>query len=114
MKLLKRIRATYDYLRMPSAARAESANDLKGLKSPDPGIERALDEGAAWLRRAQDNSLSHDGGVASHYSLVDGWSTSYPETTGYIVPTMIAYATLRGDKSFRDRARQMLDWLVSI
>jgi rhamnogalacturonyl hydrolase YesR len=52
--------------------------------------------------------------VARHYSIIADWSTSYPETTGYIVPTMLAYANLRDDETARERARQMLDWLVSI
>ena len=45
-----------------------------------------------WLCRAQD--VSGDGGVARSYSLVynpffkrRGWTPSYPETTGYIIPT---------------------------
>jgi hypothetical protein len=52
--------------------------------------------------------------VARHFSLVDGWSTSYPETTGYIVSTMLCRAEDLADASLRDRARTMLDWLVSI
>ena len=75
----------------------------------DPGIEKAIDEGIAWLGRAQDQSASQDGGVASHFSLVKGWSTSYPETTGYIVPTMLAYAKLRGEKL---RAPGQSGWLI--
>jgi hypothetical protein len=73
-----------------------------------------MDEGVRWLGRAQDCSASADGGVARHYSLVTGWSPSYPETTGYIVSTMLAYGRLRGDASVRDRAGRMLDWLVAI
>ena len=34
------------------------------------------------LERAQDYSSSEDGGVARHYGLLNGWSASYPETTG--------------------------------
>ncbi|EWY41277.1 hypothetical protein N825_27355 [Skermanella stibiiresistens SB22] len=67
-----------------------------------------------WLREAQDKSASRDGGVARHFSLLEGWAASYPETTGYIVPTLIAQARLRGDDDLRQRARRMLDWLVSI
>jgi hypothetical protein len=52
--------------------------------------------------------------VARHYSLLDGWSDSYPETTGYIVPTMLEWARATGDQDFRQRAKSMLDWLVSI
>jgi hypothetical protein len=80
----------------------------------DIPIDVAVSEALAWIARAQDHSLSADGGVARHYCLVTGWSTSYPETTGYIVPTIIREGRKRGDVSFLDRARRMLDWLVSI
>ena len=101
------------YLRLPAAAKAERRKDALGLPSYDPGVERAIDEGIAWLGRAQDHSTSADGGVARHYSLVTGWSTSYPETTGYIIPTMLSYARLRGDETARQRAQRMLDFLVA-
>ncbi len=63
---------------------------------------------------AQDRSKSADGGAARDYSLIRGWSSSYPETTGYIIPTLLDYARLTGDTSWRDRALRMADWLVSI
>jgi hypothetical protein len=110
---LQPIRATVDYLRLPAAAKAERRKDSLALPTHDPGIERAIDEGVAWLGRAQDHSTSSDGGVARHYSLVTGWGTSYPETTGYIIPTMLSYATLRGDDVARKRAQRMLDFLVA-
>jgi len=80
----------------------------------DIGIDSAIREGLAWIGRAQENSLSSDGGVAHHYCLITGWSTSYPETTGYIIPTMIREAEISGDMRLWERARRMLDWLVSI
>jgi hypothetical protein len=53
--------------------------------------------------------------VARHFSLLDGWSTSYPETTGYIVPTVLRCAEDReDDDDLHDRACTMLDWLISI
>jgi len=67
-----------------------------------------------WLGRAQDHSSSQDGGVARDYSLITGWATSYPETTGYIAPTLIDYARTRGDSDVGERAKKMLDWLVTI
>lgn len=67
-----------------------------------------------WLGTAQDESTSDDGGVARHFSLIDGWGASYPETTGYIIPTMLTYAQTSGEEEYRERARRMLDWLVSI
>jgi hypothetical protein len=80
----------------------------------DVPIDVAVSEALAWIARAQDHSLSADGGVARHYCLVSGWGTSYPETTGYIVPTIIREGRKRGDVSLLERARRMLDWLVSI
>src|SRR5262245_55028496 len=43
-----------------------------------------------WLGRAQD--ASSDGGFCGRYRLDRGWTSSYPETTGYIVPTLLALA----------------------
>jgi rhamnogalacturonyl hydrolase YesR len=68
----------------------------------------------SWLERAQDHSRTVDGGVARHYSLVTGWASSYPETTGYIVPTFIDVAQRTGNERYLDRARRMLDWLAAI
>lgn len=114
MRLLDPIRSIRDYVRLPASVKTELRKDRQGLSPQDPGIDPALTEAAAWLYRAQDNSASRDGGVARHFSLVDGWSPSYPETTGYIVPTMLALAESRGDETARERARRMLDWLLSI
>lgn len=101
-------------LRLPAAAKAMRKRDRAGLPGKDPGIDRVIEEGIGWLGRAQDRSASVDGGVARHYSLIDGWGTSYPETTGYIIPTLLEYACLAGKEEPRDRARRMLDWLLSI
>jgi hypothetical protein len=68
----------------------------------------------AWLCRAQDCSATADGGVARVYDLREGWSASYPETTGYIAPTFIDLANRQQCEDWRNRARRMLDWLKSI
>src|SRR5256885_2128796 len=101
-------------LQMPAAALAEHRRDRGGAPNDDPGSERVLDELIEWLCRAQDSSSSKDGGVAHHYSLIDGWASSYPETTGYIIPTLLAYGRWAGRKDLFDRTRRMLDWLVRI
>lgn len=101
-------------LRLPPRASAELAKDLRGMPLNDPGVDAAVEAGVEWLGRAQDRSTTNDGGVAKHFSLLTGWNSSYPETTGYIAPTLIAFAKLSGDQSQRERARRMLDWLVSI
>ena len=108
------LRTASEFLRLPAAAKAARRRDRRGLPADDPGVDRAVAEAVGWLCRAQDCSTSGDGGVARHYSLVDGWSTAYPETTGYIVPTVLACARALNQDDLRQRARRMLDWLVSI
>ena len=109
--LLRRLRAEW---RLTATAREERRRDARGLPTTDPGIERFVDEGIEWLGRAQDNARTRDGGVSRDYSLLRGWNSSYPETTGYIVPTLLDYARLRGVDEPRQRARRMLDWFVRI
>ena len=100
--------------RLPQAAREEQRRDAAGLPAADPGTDKVLPALMAWLCRAQDQSSTHDGGVARDFSLVNGWASSYPETTGYIIPTMFAYARRTGQMEYRERALRMTDWLVKI
>ena len=104
----------YERFRLPRRAAEELARDQRGLPPTDPGLDAAIEAGAEWLCRAQDMSTTADGGVAKQFSLKSGWASSYPETTGYIVPTLVAYGKLTGDPRFAERARRMVDWLVSI
>jgi hypothetical protein len=113
-RLLRPLRSVLSYLELPAAAKAARRRDREGLPATDPGIDRAVQETIGWLRCAQERSTSRDGGGARHFSLVTGWSSSYPETTGYLVPTLLAYSGLTGDRSVAAQARRMLDWLVSI
>lgn len=99
---------------LPRQAEVETKRDRRDSLPKDPGINRCVDEALGWLIRAQDLSASADGGVARHFSLIDGWSTSYPETTGYIIPTILDLAYNLRREDLRDRAHRMLDWLVSI
>jgi hypothetical protein len=80
----------------------------------DPGSAVVMNAAIAWLCRAQDSSASADGGVARHFGLRGGWAPSYPETTGYIVPTFLEQACRRDDPDLRRRAARMLDWLCAI
>jgi hypothetical protein len=99
---------------VPDVARSAQRRDSAGVPAGDPGIEMVIDAGVRWLARAQDRNALGDDGVARHYSLVDGWSTSYPETTGYIIPTLLEAAADGVAPDGRERALRMADWLVSI
>lgn len=117
--LLGKIRHTLALpARLPAAARSERRADRRGLPAVDPGPDAVIHACAAWLGAAQDHSSSNDGGVARDYSLLTGWSSSYPETTGYIIPTMIALARRTddegGDAALHGRACRMLNWCVAI
>src|SRR5687768_17550421 len=112
-KLLEPARSVRRFMRLPTIAKTAVREDRSAL-GVDPGIAPTIRASVAWLARAQDNSVSRDGGLARDYSLIRGWNVSYPETTGYAVPTLLAYAKSRGDDDVRERARRMLDWLVSI
>jgi aminoglycoside N3'-acetyltransferase len=118
MRWLRRIKDALDESRLrrklSPAGKAELRRDREGLHRGDPGAARAMAAAMGWLCRAQDSSASADGGVARDFSLLKGWATSYPETTGYIIPTFLEYGRRTGSPDAILRARRMLDWLESI
>ena len=113
-RALSSVRDARDWWQLPPAAKSEARRDKRGLTATEPGINRSVREAIDWLCRAQDCSSTKDGGVARHYSLVKGWGASYPETTGYIVPTILDFAQRTNDEQLRQRGKRMLDWLLSI
>jgi Prenyltransferase and squalene oxidase repeat len=112
--LLNKARKVREDLSLPAPARTESRRDHRTAELTDPGIEATVAAALDWLGTAQDSSLSNDGGIARDYSLVSGWRASYPETSGYIVPTLLRSQPGARNESHRERARAVLDWLVSI
>lgn len=79
--------------------------------APEPRV--ALDAIADWLGRAQD--ASGCGGVSAYYDLSKRrWAAAYPETTGYIIPTLFNYAAVTGRVEFHERALRMADWEADI
>ena len=65
-----------------------------------------------WLKYAQD--INQDGGVSAGYCLKRGWLPSYPETTGYIIPTFVDYCHFVNKEEYLRRAVKMADWPLSI
>lgn len=84
--------------------------------SPDHGPH--LDSALAWLAAAQD--ATPDAGFSRGYSLVwhplfgRGWQPSYPETTGYIIPTLYEAARDLGRPDLAQRAARAARWEIEI
>jgi hypothetical protein len=64
-----------------------------------------------WLINAQ--AANSDGGMGS-YHLINKWTSSYPETTGYIIPTLIAYHKKYNNPETLNAAVKAADFLVKI
>jgi hypothetical protein len=78
-----------------------------------------LREAISWLVRAQD--ATPDGGISRGFSLARhpefgaaGWQPSYPETTGYIVPTLYAAAQLLESPTLAARASLAAHWEIDV
>jgi hypothetical protein len=93
---------------------------LAGAVRPVKGgtRERAA-AAAAWLLRAQD--ATGDRGVSYGYFPCDaqanghgGWRPSYPETTGYIIPTLLEYGRRLRQPDARARAVEMARWETEV
>jgi Squalene-hopene cyclase C-terminal domain len=69
-----------------------------------------------WLCRAQDvrDGRPDAGGVSAGWSFEDGWLPSYPETSGYIVETLLAAARTLSRAALIGRVQRIIDWELSI
>lgn len=72
-----------------------------------------------WIKRAQE--ATDDRGVSRGYSVgwtdylnIRGWQPSYPETTGYIIPTFLECAEYFNDNDLKERAFEMAEWEIDI
>lgn len=90
-----------------------------GLGATAPADNRRhLDAVMAWLCRAQDVTKKdgmRDDGVAQTFLVRSRrWAASYPETTGYIIPTFYRYWHVTGRDDIRQRAVRMADWECAV
>lgn len=73
--------------------------------------EQGLKAAVNWLLQAQKSMA--DKGMGS-YHLINGWTSSYVETTGYIVSSLLEYGKENGDESVIKAALEAADWLISV
>lgn len=88
--------------------------DRLGLSlGPELPLEQHLGAAVDWLLRAQ--AATPDDGLAHSYDLRRGlWHASYPETTGYAIPTLLDYAELFQQPRYADAALRMTDWEIAV
>lgn len=72
--------------------------------------EDALNSLLRWILDAQ----RPDGGIAAYYSLLTGYSNSYPEVTGYIVPTLYDFSRVSAIDKVIVSAERATHWLLSL
>ncbi len=84
-----------------------------------PITEQAADRArsaAGWILRAQ--SATQDNGVSLGYFPCSaepaGWRPSYPETTGYIITSLLEYAEMFGDAEASSAAIRMAEWETEV
>jgi hypothetical protein len=78
-------------------------------------IERHARAAVDWILRAQ--KAGGDGGVSLGYfpcDLETGWRPSYPETTGYIITSLLAFSRRFQDETVSNQALRMANWEADI
>jgi len=86
--------------------------DVLGRRHPVLSTSRHLDETAQWILRAQ--AATRDHGVSGGYTFEDGWLASYPEVTGYIIPTLLTYAAVVGRLDYEKAGLAMAEWELTV
>jgi hypothetical protein len=75
-------------------------------------VEDSIHAALGWLSAAQD--VTGYGGFSRAYSLAGGWEMPYPETTGYIIPTLLACHSRFPELKLVGRAERAGSWLAEI
>lgn len=66
-----------------------------------------------WILRAKE--VTGDGGISKGYNLLTGrWEPSYPETSGYAIPTLLDYYQATGLSQYRETALRIAEYLLTV
>ncbi len=91
-------------------------SDLIGRRQKISNNSVHCEEAVRWLFSAQD--ATNTGGISAGYSFSSGWQWAYPETSGYIIPTLFDFAEYFSSSPIisecRERALRIVDWLREI
>lgn len=104
---------------LSSETRQEATLERDGGHPVDVAHGPHLDAALDWLTRAQD--AVGGSGISRGYSLVwspyfhvRGWQPAYPETTGYIIPTLFLAARELDRPDLAHRARRAATWEIAV
>jgi len=113
------VRAIRAHPLLNPTALIEGWRERLGDYPEDPEHEPHLVAAIEWLVRAQD--ATPDDGISRGFSLAwhpyfggRGWQPSYPETTGYIIPTLYTAARRLGRAELAARAGRAGRWEIEI
>lgn len=86
---------------------------LSGETGPNRAdLEKRAQAALSWL--LQSIKATGGKGSAHHYSPFWGWAPAYPETTGYLIETLLDYAQLTGQPALQTTALDCADWLLEV
>lgn len=86
--------------------------DYRSIQTSPKATHVHINEALKWLFASQD--ATDTGGSAACYNLFLGWGNPYPETTGYIIPTLYDVSNSFSELEAGKRAEQMAEWLLRI
>jgi hypothetical protein len=96
------------WLSLRDTASARAGTVLPPSDAPGGSLEAAL----RWLRRT--HAATGFRGSSKGFHLLHGWLPAYPETTGYVIGTMLAFAGREGDDGLVGEAVRMGDWEIEV
>src|SRR6266513_2836347 len=71
-----------------------------------------LEAAVSWLMKSIDKVDGN--GSSKAYRILNGWMRPYPETSGYIIETLLNLQDRYGDGKFFQAASKIGDWAISI
>jgi len=86
--------------------------DYLGKTGQTPSLDESLTKTFSWIKASFE--ATGDGGSAAYYHLGHGWKSSYPETTGYLIPTLYEYSRYSIDSYWAELAHKAAEWLIKI
>lgn len=107
-----RMAASWHFGRRAITEGLRGRGPLLNAKPETTPHDKHIAAGAAWLKA----SIAACGGQASSksYRFPHGWIQPYPETTGYIIPTLMNLGDSLGDPALHDTAKHLGQWLTTI